>query len=184
MAKTYYSKICPHCSASFQTETKRQICCSHSCARLRSPKRNILLRLLENISIDSNNCWNWTKSMVNTGYGVIGSGRRTFLAHRTMWESIHGELAPTEFVLHKCDNRKCINPNHLFVGTHSDNMADMVSKNRHSHGDRHSQSKLTEDQVREIKKSSSTNKEEAIKNQVTPSLISKIRHSVVWSHVR
>jgi hypothetical protein len=82
-------------------------------------------------------CWEWTASCHSTGYGQIGVGRKNRGAHQVAWELTFGpiEKDPTKFrsvcVLHRCDNRKCCNPNHLFLGTHTDNMRDMVAKGRH-----------------------------------------------------
>jgi hypothetical protein len=79
-------------------------------------------------------CWLWDSSLTGGGYGTIGLGTRAQgkeLAHRVSWELFRGEIADGLWVLHKCDVRCCVNPDHLFLGTHSDNMRDCVAKNRH-----------------------------------------------------
>lgn len=65
---------------------------------------------------------------------MIGSDRKKFYSHRLSWEIHKGEIPPGMNVLHHCDNRKCVNPHHLFIGTQDDNMKDMVSKGRQKNG--------------------------------------------------
>ena len=71
-------------------------------------------------------CWLWVGKQRTSGYGGFG----TKYAHRTSYELAHGVYAPELWVLHKCDNPPCVNPDHLFLGTHLDNMRDMVAKGR------------------------------------------------------
>jgi hypothetical protein len=76
-------------------------------------------------------CWNFTGAISKTGYGVVGLNKRVINAHRASWILSFGEIpSPTIQVCHKCDNRKCINPDHLFLGTAKDNYKDMVIKGR------------------------------------------------------
>ncbi len=78
-------------------------------------------------------CWDWTASLGNHGYGVLGLGGRTDgkdLAHRISWELSKGDIPEGVCVLHKCDRRSCVNPDHLFLGSKADNTADMVAKGR------------------------------------------------------
>jgi hypothetical protein len=80
-------------------------------------------------------CWEWTARVHTVGYGSVsrkyeGGG----YAHRAMYLASKGEIPKGMYVLHKCDNRICINPDHLFLGTHLDNVKDMHSKNRQKGG--------------------------------------------------
>ena len=99
-------------------------------------------------------CWEWQGCKLPRGYGKIGSGGKhgeTLLATHVAWFLSTG-APPDEFVLHKCDNPKCVNPAHLFVGTHLDNMRDQRAKDRHQHGENHQWAKLTAGDVVEIRR--------------------------------
>lgn len=95
------------------------------------------------------NCWEWTGGVNRKGYGQY-RGKRS---HRFAWEVYNGKVPDGLFVLHKCDNRKCCNPSHLFLGTHYDNMEDMKSKNRTLRlmGEQNHNYKITNQQILEIR---------------------------------
>lgn len=75
-------------------------------------------------------CWLWMGSTWGGGYGQVRINRRTRFAHRVAWEVSNGPIPNGLFVLHRCDNPPCVNPAHLFLGTHQDNMDDMMRKGR------------------------------------------------------
>lgn len=120
-----------------------------------TPKKTIEERLWTKVAITANPdlCWEWQASLHKNGYGRIKDKRFVSLAHRIAWELTYGKIPDGLWVLHRCDNRKCCNPKHLFLGTHQDNMADMVSKFRGKSlkGEKSPMHKLTAEIVNEIR---------------------------------
>ena len=85
-------------------------------------------------------CWEWTACLSTDGYGKFGIGGKhggTERAHRTSWRLLVGPIPDGAFVLHRCDNKRCVRPSHLFLGTQADNIADASKKGRIQHGDGH-----------------------------------------------
>lgn len=89
-----------------------------------------VIRLLSRIDTSGDGCWPWLHSVDREGYGVVTIRQRMWRAHRAIWSFFFGPLKDEEQVLHKCDNPRCCNPNHLFIGTNLDNIADMDAKGR------------------------------------------------------
>ena len=96
-------------------------------------------------------CLNWTKSIRPDGYGQFRMPGTTMKANRAAWTLFRGPITPSECVLHKCDNRACCNPDHLFLGDRPTNSADMVAKGRSARGERHHWAKLKSEQVTAIR---------------------------------
>ena len=76
-------------------------------------------------------CLLWMASRTTNGYGLVRWHRRLWLTHRAAWMARHGPIPPGLSVLHRCDIRPCLNPDHLFLGTQKDNIADMYAKRGH-----------------------------------------------------
>ena len=77
-------------------------------------------------------CWDWIGCRIHSGYGYLRPNRKKTLAHRYFFELYYGPFDKTLNVLHRCDNPSCVNPEHLWLGTHSDNMQDKYKKERHN----------------------------------------------------
>jgi hypothetical protein len=104
--------------------------------------------MLNNFEVDPiTECWNWKRYTSEYGYGIVYYKRKTWRVHRLSWQLLRGNIPKGKYVCHHCDNRKCINPEHLFLGTAKDNAGDMVKKGRNV-----PYRKLTLNEVEKIKK--------------------------------
>lgn len=116
--------------------------------------KSLIERFEAKIYYSIDNCWYWTGSLNIFGYGMLSvtSKEKVRGAHRVSYEIFKGKIPKGLNVLHSCDNRACVNPDHLSLGTQQDNMDDMQRKGRRVTliGERCHNSKLNESQVREI----------------------------------
>ena len=134
---------------------------------------------------DDDSCWLWSGGTVGRGYGsIMLPDQSTGTAHRVSYEIHYGEIPDGMNVLHKCDNPPCVNPKHLFLGTHADNSLDMTDKNRQANGESCGLSKLTESDIKYIRESDLTQKELAKEFGVTQANISEIKRGRTWRHVK
>ena len=168
----------------------------------------------ERTVVEPSGCWRWTGYADLDGYGKVkvgGRRGRLLLAHRTILaETLGRELAPGECALHTCDHPRCVNPEHLWLGTKGDNTRDMVAKGRHhsqahpelrprgdehwsrrnpeltTRGEANGSAKLTEVQVREIRQLYSeawTQVSLSSRFGVSQSLISSIVRRTIWREI-
>jgi hypothetical protein len=131
-------------------------------------------------------CWTWTAGISAVGYGVfkyLGKSRR---AHRFIYELVKGSIGDL-YVCHTCDNRRCVNPEHMFLGTPQDNSTDMVNKERQNRGEKNPKAKLSKEDIVEIRRKYelgiANQVELAEEYKVRNGHISKIIRKELWSHI-
>lgn len=127
-------------------------------------------------------CWEWNK-VNKQGYGRFYFSGTSIFAHRFSYLLYKGNIPENYVVRHLCNNPKCVNPNHLAIGTTADNMLDKVLSGRQAKGNEHGMSVLTEAQVKEIYQSSLSNYDLADQYNTTPQMISFIRSGKNWKHI-
>jgi len=135
-------------------------------------------------------CWEWGACKNPAGYGVF-RGKENRLAHRTSYAATHGKIPKNLLVCHNCDNPACVNPNHLFLGAHQDNMADKKAKGRgktpDTAGEKNGRVRLREVDVVNIRAiyryTKATHKKLGEIHSVSESAIFSIINRVTWKHI-
>jgi hypothetical protein len=158
---------------------------SKSCGCHLLDKKNRIEKIKNNYEINENGCWIWKGFINQDGYGRIGD----LLAHRCSYEIYKGNIPKDMCICHNCpngDNRACINPDHLWIGTHFENVKDKFPKGRQLSGEKIGSSKLKQEQVVEIKKRLK-NGEKPIRfhkeYNVSVGIIYHIKNGRAWKHV-
>ena len=138
-----------------------------------------------NLSTDKDSCWEWTRGLCK-GYGMFslsakqGERSKPFRAHRVSYFICNNTDPKESIVMHKCDNPKCVNPDHLSLGNTRDNALDMMSKNRgrkqFKNGEEHTRSKLSNKDVLFIRSSDLRQQDLADKFNINQALVSRIKN--------
>lgn len=140
-----------------------------------------------NLSIPEPNsgCWLWAGTVHGKGYGHIWYKGSCKKAHRASYEEFVGKIPEDMYVMHKCDNPACVNPDHLMLGTNQDNMDDRNNKMRQAHGESHSKAKLTDKLVLYIRSlPEGFNQSELAKTlNIKSSTISNLLSGRTWRHL-
>ncbi len=161
----------------YPCEYCQKMCKRHSSPHYCSDKCRFLAK------VDKKDCWEWTSQVTNGGYGKYSFKGTTVLAHRYAYETFIGKIPKGLQVCHTCDNRRCVNPKHLWFGTAKDNAQDSVRKGRKASGERNGSAKLKEKEIHEIRKmhkKGCSQTEIAKKYSCTQALISKIVNNKLW----
>lgn len=139
-------------------------------------------RLLSRVKVTESGCWEFQGNRHEWGYGKIKVRRFDARAHVISYKLFVGEVPEGLWVLHKCDNPPCVNPSHLFLGTVKDNVEDMIHKGRNIRGESHKNSKLTQNQVNEIRAARGLvlQKDLAEKYKVCKQTICLIMQNRIW----
>jgi hypothetical protein len=172
-------RTCRFCRVHFKSQQFASMFCSPEC---------MYESFMSKVRVDDG-CWEWDAGKTSCGYGACAWDK----AHRISYRIHKGEIPDGAYVLHKCDNRSCVNPSHLFLGSHADNMADMKRKGRgrscpkelHARGASIGTSKLQESDIRVIRSRSISETKASIARDynVDASTISNIVHRKIWAWV-
>lgn len=164
---------------------------------IRKTSDDITVRFLSNFNQISDSCWEWRGAKNQHGYGRLNFKKKIYPAHRYSYEYFKGNIPNNMYVLHHCDNRKCVNPDHLFLGTLTDNYMDCVNKDRHVigrkgvtpdhlQGERHPNSRLTESIVLEIKdklNQGARNRDIVNEYNIGANHVTRIKNEQTWRYL-
>jgi hypothetical protein len=147
-------------------------------------------RLLErSVPEPMSGCWLWTGSRAGRGYGHVMVNRARMPAHRAAYLAWRGRIRHGHYVCHRCDNRACINPGHLFLGTPRDNNRDAIAKGRRyqTHGERNGSAKLSAGDVielRALRRAGWKLRELANRYGLTVAGAGQIARGTTWAHLK
>lgn len=174
MIQKEYHKICRLCKVKFTSEKIQDKFCSLKC------------RFLFNVDKTKNGCWQWTSYKDWKGYGHFYLNGKHVKAHRFSYKFFKKEEIPKgKIVCHTCDNPSCVNPGHLWIGTHKDNADDKMKKGRFTYmrGEKSKRSTLTNKQALEVFRMSGTHQDIADKFKVGKHVISDIKRKKTYKEI-
>jgi len=193
-------KTCLFCNAIYYVtpyQNKRSKYCSKKCLntansikfnRIRTEKVSSLEYLMSFIEKDEKtNCWIWKGSVDGSGYGQKSFRGKLKRTHRIFYELLVGRIPKDKLICHRCDCRLCQNPEHMFIGTNQSNQEDMIRKNRQRGpvGEKNSSSKLTVENVLEIRRLHSEQSIKSLAQQfkVSKTTIERVINRTTWKHL-
>ncbi len=186
------NRNCPQCNKiiiyskeiSFRRACINNKLCSSCCRKI--PEKNRFWSYVKKTP----ECWIWDGNLSSTGYGRININKKMIAAHRFSYGLHYGIIPKDKLICHRCDNPKCVNPKHLFLGTSRDNVHDMINKKRDNfHGgisfenEKNPNSKLTKNDVIFIKQSSLSQRKLAKQFNVSRSCIVFIKRGLSWKNI-
>lgn len=130
-------------------------------------------------------CWEWSGRKCACGYGAFSLRGKEWKSHRLSWQHVNGSIPDGMCVCHKCDNPSCVNPEHLFLGTHADNMSDMSDKGRRVNpkGEANGGAKITARDVAAIRSDDRGHREIAVEYGISRSMVGRIKRLEKWAHL-
>lgn len=152
-------------------------------------KKTDIFQKINKFYIDKNNCFVWTGNKTHDNYGRIRIGNKKYRVHRIVYILYYGEIPKNKpYICHKCNNSKCINPEHLYAGTPKDNVRDMINAKRNNHlkGEKHPKAKLKKHQILEIRnlhKKGYSIRKIAKKYNMGKTTIQLIINKKIWKHI-
>lgn len=158
---------------------------SISCGCRMSFRKSEIERFWENVE-KKESCWEWNGNILKNGYGTISVNDKSTYVHRLSYLIHKGEIPKGLLVCHTCDNRKCVNPEHFFLGNHKENFAGMINKDRHCRGKRSPNHKLNDEdifKIRSLREEGKTYLEISKLFNVRPGSIRKIALRLSWKHI-
>ena len=177
---------CIQCGGTFSIQSaklKNRPCtfCSHEC-RVNWVRDQWLARFKAHIAV-GDDCWLWQGTIHHSGYGLFSKHGKNMLAHRLSYETFVGPIPDGLDVLHSCDTPACVNPAHLSVGSHQQNMSECKDRGRRPRGEEMWNALLTEEQVRYIRSCSESNHALAALYGVEVYIIRRVRRRETWKHI-
>lgn len=137
------------------------------------------------VKLPGNGCWLWQASTNQGGYGRLLVNGRSIQAHRHSWQLANGPIPVGRIVCHSCDTPRCVRPDHLWLGTHRENVRDAIDKGRFARGERMGTAKLTDEQVRAIRDLLQTETAASVARKfgLPYMTVSAIKHRKAWTHI-